>query len=180
MEAVQECQKVKLLLISHDEDIGMKSKRVRLEKRKAARAVLLEGKKIALLHVTKQKYHKLPGGGIEKGESIKSALLREVKEETGCRIKIISEIGKIIEHRTRLGFLSGIVQTSYCFLAKVTEVGEPEFDAGERSAGYRLEWKSIDSAIKLLKKEKPQDYEGKFIVIRDLKLIETAKKAKKL
>jgi 8-oxo-dGTP diphosphatase len=38
-------------------------------------------------------YYALPGGAIEKGEKVKDALIREVKEETNLTIKIIKKIG---------------------------------------------------------------------------------------
>ncbi len=163
---------MKLLLELRDENIGLKPKKLNnLTKRDAARAILLKGKKIALLHVTKQNYHKLPGGGLENKESVKKALFRELLEETGCKAKIISEVGKIIEHRTHLD----LIQTSYCYVAQVIEEGIPQFDSGEMTAGYKLRWASIDSAIKILEKEKPENYEGKFIVARDLKFIKATK-----
>ena len=138
---------------------------------------MIDGNKIALMNVTKHNYYKLPGGGVEKGESIEDALFREMKEETGCKIKIIGEVGKIIEHRSH----SNILQISYCFLAEVVKKGEPEFDREEMSDGYKLEWVKIDEAIKLLKKEpeakeKLENYEGKFIIKRELKFIEEASK----
>ncbi|MFA4819511.1 MAG: NUDIX domain-containing protein [Candidatus Aenigmatarchaeota archaeon] len=163
---------MKLLLELRDEDIGAVSKKSIMKERSASRAILMNNGKIALMNVTKHNYHKLPGGGIEKGESIEDALFREMKEETGCKIKIIGEVGKIIEHRTRFN----ILQTSYCFLAEVLEKGEPEFDKGELAAGYKVEWTTMNQALKLLKKEKQETYDGKFIVIRDSKFIEEARK----
>jgi 8-oxo-dGTP diphosphatase len=47
--------------------------------REAARAIVYDKDgNIAILNVSKQKYHKLPGGGIEEGEDIQSALKRNV------------------------------------------------------------------------------------------------------
>lgn len=40
-----------------------------------------------------QNYYALPGGFIEKGETPKQALIREVKEETNLDVKIIQKIG---------------------------------------------------------------------------------------
>ena len=168
---------MKLLLELKDEDIGMRSKKVKMRKRSAARAILFKNNKIALLHVTKDGYHKLPGGGVEKGETIEDALFREILEETGCRVKITGEVGKIIEKRTNLGILNkrfGVLQTSYCYIAKVISQGEPDLDDGEKEAGYKLEWTDLDSAIDLIKNEKPAIYEGKFIIKRDVEFIKTA------
>ena len=169
---------MKLLLTLKDEDIGEKTKPGKLEIREAARTIAMKNDKIAFIHVSRHGYHKLPGGGIEHGENIRDALKREMLEETGCKIKILSEVGKIIEHRTHIG----ILQTSYCFMADVTSLGKPNLDEGERKAGYKLQWITIENAIKTLEREKPraeewvENYMGKFIVKRDLELIKTAKR----
>ena len=168
---------MKLLLEIKDEDIGTNSRKIKMEKRSASRAVLFLGNKIALLHVTKDNYHKLPGGGIENGESIKDALFREIMEETGCKIKITGEVGKVIEHRTHEGILNikaGVMQTSYCYLAEVLKKGKPNFDEGEIRAGYKLEWMGLKSAFDIIKNANPKNYEGKFIIRRDLALLKAA------
>lgn len=173
MEIVQEAEMMKLLAVIRDEDVGLISKKSGLtKKRSAARTILIKGKTIALLNVTKDKHHKLPGGGLEGREKIKEALYREILEETGCKIKIIGEVGKIMEYRS----LFDLIQTSFCYIATVVKEGKPQFDEGERKAGFKLEWIGMNSAMKLLKKEKPATYDGKFIIIRDLKFIEAAKK----
>ena len=38
-----------------------------------------------------------PGGEVEFGETLKKALLREMKEEIGCQVKIISRQPKVFE-----------------------------------------------------------------------------------
>lgn len=162
---------MKLLCELRDEDVGWKSRKVKLKKRIAARAVLLKKNKIALLNVSKHGYHKLPGGGLEWKETIKQALEREILEETGCKIRIISEVGKIVEYKTH----EKTLQTSFCFLSKVTVQGEPNFDREEIRDGFRLEWIGMKRAIKMLEKEKPKTYDGKFIIKRDLAFIKTAK-----
>lgn len=63
---------MKLLMKLRDEDIELGSKKQKKPKQRfAARAVLFNGDKIALLHVTKQKYHKLPRGGMKGKEKNK-------------------------------------------------------------------------------------------------------------
>lgn len=70
------------------------------KERMTARAVVtdLEGR-VYLMNVSKHKYHKLPGGGINATEEIVDALKRELLEEIGCQAEIISEIGSIVEYR---------------------------------------------------------------------------------
>jgi H+-transporting ATPase len=79
------------------------------KKRQAARAVVFDNEnKIALLYVSKHSYHKIPGGGIEKGEDIFRALEREMIEEIGSKISVTGEIGKIIEYRNKFDLEPGV------------------------------------------------------------------------
>ena len=136
--------------------------------RSAAREIIFNKQnKIALLYSKKLNFHKLPGGGIEENEDIKIALKRELSEEIGCDIEIIKEIGKIIEIKDRYSQK----QTSYCFSGKVKNKGNNSFTQEEKDIGMEIKWERVESAIKLLEKDNPDDYTAKFIVHRDLTLL---------
>lgn len=48
--------------------------------RPSARGIIIKDGKAAMIHSLKYDYYKFPGGGIEKTEDKKTALIREVKE----------------------------------------------------------------------------------------------------
>jgi len=143
--------------------------------RKAARAIVFDGDgKVALFHATKKHYHKLPGGGVEAGEDIETALRRELQEEIGCEVDSIREVGMIEEYRNRFE----LHQLSYCFTANVIgEKGTPHLEEGEIAEGFVTEWMDLDTAIETLENEKGvEDYQGKFIQARDLLFLKKARK----
>jgi len=147
--------------------------------REASRAVLFDSKGLVpLLFVSKHNYHKLPGGGIDKGESRSEALTREVMEEVGSKIEVTGEAGKIIEYRAgkMFGWEHDIKQTSYCYVGNIVSKGVPEFEEGELEEGFRLVWAPLDKAISLVRDSKPDNYEGKFIQKRDLVFLMEAKR----
>lgn len=161
-------------LLKHIEDAPL-NKDKEIKKRFAVRAVLLDENGLTpIVFASKMNYHKIPGGGIEKGESKIDALVREIYEESGCVAKIEKELGRITEYRSKFEWFQ--FQTSYCFFGKVIEKGKPNFDDGEVKEGFELSWFTLVEAIEVLRNDKPRDYEGWFIQQRDLVFLEEAKK----
>lgn len=139
--------------------------------RNAVRVVLFDKKKqMPLLFVSKRNYHKLPGGGIDKSESKIEALNRELMEEVGAKIKITGEVGKIIEYKTQLN----VKQISHCYMGKILAKGEPSFTEKELREGFQVQWVTIEQAISKIKKDKTENYEGKFIQKRDIEFLKKA------
>lgn len=168
---------MKVIKIIQERDIFPDAPAIDVENfdvREASRAVVF-GKdgSVFLLKNNMYNYHKLPGGGIEEDEDAKTGLERELMEEIGCKAEVTNELGQVVEYRDQLK----LKQISYCYVAK--QIGEQQassFDAGETEQGFEVVIvKDIDDAINTLENDKPQDYEGKFIVPRDLFLLKTAK-----
>ena len=156
-----------------DEDFKIKP--IEFKKRDlrfAARAIVKKDDKIAIIHISKDNYYKIPGGGIKDGESIKEGLIREVWEETGCRIIIEEEVGEIVEYKTHWD----MIQTSYCFTSTVTKIGKPHFTKKELESGSELIWTTIPKAIKLFKSSNMETYAAKFMATRDLTFLKEAEK----
>ena len=163
-------EQLKVLNPEHATDTDVQSFSVR----KAARAVVYDDdKRIALLHVTKKHYYKLPGGGLDEGETVDDALLRECFEEIGRNVEVKAELGELIEYRK----LFGIKQISYCFIAKA--IGEqlvPEFTQEELTDGFELVWVPYREALDLVRDSVTDNDEGRlYIVPRDTILLEATK-----
>lgn len=142
--------------------------------REAARAVVIDDSgMVALLHVTRENYYKLPGGGIEESEDKITGLKRECKEELGCEIEILDEIGSITEYRKKFN----LVQTSYCYLAKLKgEKGKPHYMDDEIEKGFEPVWMPYDEALEALKSSTATTFEASaYIVPRDILLLSEAK-----
>jgi 8-oxo-dGTP diphosphatase len=140
--------------------------------REAARAIVFANDNlVAMLHATKTFYYKLPGGGIEAGETNEMALRRECKEEIGCDVEIVKELGSTLEYRKKYK----LKQTSYCYVAKIKgEKGIPALEKDEIVEGFETVWLPIEDALKKVIESKPTIYEGQYMNARDIALIERA------
>ena len=73
--------------------------------RLTARAIVRnEDGQYAVMYAQKYNLYSLPGGGIEAGEAVLTALRREVYEESGCICDEIQELGIVTENRGALDY----------------------------------------------------------------------------
>jgi ADP-ribose pyrophosphatase YjhB (NUDIX family) len=68
----------------------------------SARAVVFKGSKVVVVRQSDGLRHVEPGGGIEAGETIESAVRRELAEETGWTVGALKPLGfQHLQHLTR-------------------------------------------------------------------------------
>lgn len=163
------------LLTIRDSDFGFDTPTpTEYRERQAARAIVFDTDgKIALLHATVKGYHKLPGGGIEEGETPEGALKRECLEEIGCAVRDIQELATAEEFRNQIS----LHQISHCFLARLDgEKGTPQLEPDEIEEGFQTVWMTLGDAIQTIESEVSNpNYLSRFMTTRDLAFLEKAK-----
>ena len=119
--------------------------------RPSVRGIILRDGKIAMMHSIKYNYYKLPGGGMESGESYEETLIREVREESGLVVKpeTIREFGYV--RRIENGRFEDIfVQDNYYFICEAEEViVRQELDDYEAEEQFTLEFVPVTEAIRV-------------------------------
>ena len=80
--------------------------------RPSARGIIVRDGRIAMVHSRKYDYYAFPGGGIDRDENGKDALIREVREETGLEVisDSIKEYGLIV--RKEKGAIDDLVRAN--------------------------------------------------------------------
>ncbi|MEV0294209.1 NUDIX domain-containing protein [Nocardia sp. NPDC050710] len=75
--------------------------------------------RILMIHRTDNDRYSIPGGGLEAGETITQALMREVKEETGIDVRVTELIGIFSNPEHVIAYDDGEVRQEFsiCFHA---------------------------------------------------------------
>lgn len=154
-----------------DEDVGGERVPVTAWKeRVAARTAIFRDGKVALMHVTKSDYYKLPGGGVEPSETLEEAAVREAREETGCEIRLGPLVGRVVEWRSHWA----VKQTSACFLAEFVADGDQSLEADEAADGFEPVWLPPEEALRRIKASRNPKYQGGFMQARDSFLLKAS------
>ncbi|TAK96390.1 NUDIX hydrolase [Patescibacteria group bacterium] len=143
--------------------------------KRAARVVLFDENDLTpIVEVRGGEYYKIPGGGVETGETEEQAAIREACEEAGCEVAIMAKIG---EHDFVDPEQPSKTHHSVCFLAKlVGDKRKNAFDSWERSNDFQLHWVTFDEAVRLFSSSVTQDKFGVEINKRDLDFLKEGRK----
>lgn len=145
--------------------------------RKSARGIALrEDGQIAIFNKKHKNEYKLPGGGIDEGETPEEAFKREIMEETGSKLKDIQFLGITEELKS----FDNFQQISYVYIARVIETKkELSLTQKEIEEGGELIWMFPEDALKeitecankIIESKYENLYHSKFINYRDREIL---------
>ncbi|CAH8239923.1 DNA mismatch repair protein MutT [Vibrio aestuarianus] len=118
--------------------------------RNAARAIVLDGEDILMLYTERYHDYTIPGGGVDEGEDIIAAMVRELQEETGAQnIHSIKPFGLFEELRPWFKDNADVVHMlSYCYTCKINrQLGKTNYEDYEQKNGMKPVWINIHDAI---------------------------------
>ncbi len=132
--------------------------------RKSARGIVTDPSgRIAVQHIKRYDYHKLPGGGFNDGEDPEQALRREILEEVGWEIDDPRPVGVILEYHPDL------IHLSYCFAAVARSFRhDPQLEADEIENQQVTVWMDPGDCLETLKIESTTATKAHFILQREI------------
>lgn len=134
--------------------------------RLTARAIVRSPQnRYALMYAARFGIYTLPGGGVEEGEAVEAALIREITEETGCCIQSSVPLGYVEENRAHADY----TQLSYYYIVTTTdEQLNPHLTDAEAANGTCSLWCTLEEAIERISAPYFDRPQGKFLQARDL------------
>lgn len=119
----------------------------------------------AVMYADKFKLHSLPGGGVEDGEDVLTALRREIYEETGCVCDEVRELGIVAENRASLDY----TQVNYYYVVTTTHIpGENHLTEAERANRTVVQWHTFDEMVRLIHEQEFDRVQAKYLKARDV------------
>lgn len=109
----------------------------------ASRAFLIKDAKILLSHELNTGVYLIPGGGAEGDETAEECCIREIREETGYKVKPIEKTLEIHEHFREILYISRY------FICEITGEGEQKLTESEIEHGVVPEWVELEKALEI-------------------------------
>ncbi len=114
------------------------------------RGIVIQNGKLLVSREEVTDYWMLPGGGLEKNETLEECCIREISEETGYLVKPIKEYLVMNEYYEECRYVS------HFFICEVIGQGEQKLTEVEKMRGLIPKWINIQFFLDIVSKH--QDY----------------------
>lgn len=115
------------------------------KKRIACRAIIIQDGKILISYEKNNNLLMLPGGGIEKKETLEECLIREIEEETGYLIKIQNKLITINE------YYQDTLWINHYYICEIIGNGKINLTIDEKENNLIPKWFSLTNCYNIFK-----------------------------
>lgn len=123
-----------------------------VNERVAVRAVIYQNESVLMIRTNKGDY-KLPGGGLNQGEDLETALIREVAEETGyVHVTVGKKLGEAVQQQIDSFDLEQFFRMkSVYFMCELQDMEQidQKLDEYEAELGYSVEFVPLQKAFEV-------------------------------
>lgn len=117
-----------------------------LKVREACRAFIVNNGKILISYEGMNNQLMLPGGEIEKNETLEQCVVREIEEETGYIIKVKNKIVSINE------YYGDYLWVNHYFVCEIIDSGKIKLSKIEQEQKMEAKWFNLDECLNIFKK----------------------------
>lgn len=127
--------------------------------RESCRGIVICDGQLLLSYESKKGVYMSPGGGLENGETPEECCVREIREETGYEVEIVSPLITVDE------YFDDTLFTAHYFLCNVVGQGKSSLTQAEIEHGMEPRWLPLSEAVEIFSKysEKTPDHHSLYL-----------------
>ena len=137
--------------------------------RVGCRGLVVKGNKVLLSYEERTGVYMSPGGGLENGETLEECVARELREETGFKVKPVKAFVKVKEYAYEI-----LWENNY-FICEIEGECERNLTESEKYNKVSAKWVDIDKAIEIFSAYQSYPTDKASLYLREYKVLQKLK-----
>ena len=137
--------------------------------RVGCRAIIVKNGKVLLSCEERKNVYMSPGGGVEKAESLKECVIRELSEEAGVKVKPVKHLLRVDEYCFETLWVNNY------FICEIEGECERHLTESEEYNGVKPVWTDIDKAIEIFGEYESKATDHASLYLREYTVLKNVK-----